>query len=234
MSSKFETILVLDFGSQYTQLIARRVREAGVYCEIHPFNAGEQKIAGLAPEGLILSGGPASVYDPDAPNIDRRLLDGRPVLGICYGMGILCQLDGGRVARADRREYGPADLLVDDDSDLFAGLDGSGAKRVWMSHGDRMESLPRGYQVIAHSANSPIAAGVCPRSLPSTKTRAPGGVDRTSTLPANAGTAGCSTGAVTTGGGSVLAAGGSADGVGAAAGTTLTGAGVATALGAAT
>jgi GMP synthase (glutamine-hydrolysing) len=151
-------ILVLDFGSQYTQLIARRVREAGVYCEIHPFNAGEQKIAALAPEGLILSGGPASVYDPDAPNIDRRLLDGRPVLGICYGMGILCQLDGGRVARADRREYGPADLLVDDDSDLFAGLDGSGAKRVWMSHGDRMESLPRGYEVIAHSANSPIAA----------------------------------------------------------------------------
>ena len=151
-------ILVLDFGSQYTQLIARRVREAGVYCEIHPFNAGEQKIAALAPEGLILSGGPASVYDPDAPNIDRRLLDGRPVLGICYGMGILCQLDGGRVARADRREYGPADLLVDDDSDLFAGLDGPGAKRVWMSHGDRMESLPRGYEVIAHSANSPIAA----------------------------------------------------------------------------
>ena len=151
-------ILVLDFGSQYTQLIARRVREAGVYCEIHPFNAGEQKIAALAPEGLILSGGPASVYDPDAPNIDRRLLDGRPVLGICYGMGILCQLDGGRVARADRREYGPADLLVDDDSDLFAGLDGSGAQRVWMSHGDRMESLPRGYEVIAHSANSPIAA----------------------------------------------------------------------------
>ncbi|HUE40275.1 MAG TPA: glutamine-hydrolyzing GMP synthase [Candidatus Binatia bacterium] len=151
-------ILVLDFGSQYTQLIARRVREAGVYCEIHPFHLGEKKLTELDPEGLILSGGPASVYDADAPKIDAQLLDGRPVLGICYGMGLLTQLDGGRVARAERREYGPADLLVDDDSDLFAGLDGTGPRRVWMSHGDRMESLPRGYQVIAHSANSPIAA----------------------------------------------------------------------------
>jgi GMP synthase (glutamine-hydrolysing) len=151
-------ILVLDFGSQYTQLIARRVREAGVYCEIHPFHVGAEKIASLDPAGLILSGGPASVYDADAPRIDAELLDGRPVLGICYGMGLLTQIDGGRVARATRREYGPADLVVDDDSDLFAGLEGSGPKRVWMSHGDRMESLPRGYQIIGHSANSPIAA----------------------------------------------------------------------------
>ena len=82
-------ILVLDFGSQYTQLIARRVRDAGVYCEIHPFNVSAEKIAVLDPEGLILSGGPASVYDPEAPKIDGALLDGRPVLGICYGMGIL-------------------------------------------------------------------------------------------------------------------------------------------------
>ncbi len=151
-------ILVLDFGSQYTQLIARRVREAGVYCEIHPFNAGAEKIAQLKPDGLILSGGPASVYDRDAPRIDGALLDGRPVLGICYGMGLLCQLDGGRVARADRREYGPAELLIDDDSDLFVGLGTGGAERVWMSHGDRMESMPRGYEAIAHSSNSPIAA----------------------------------------------------------------------------
>ncbi len=151
-------ILVLDFGSQYTQLIARRVREAGVYCEIHPFNVGAEKVAALRPEGLILSGGPASVYDPDAPKIDPALLDGIPVLGICYGMGILCQLDGGRVARSERREYGPADVVIDEPSDLFAGLGESGSERVWMSHGDRMEAVPRGYQVIAHSANSPIAA----------------------------------------------------------------------------
>jgi GMP synthase (glutamine-hydrolysing) len=151
-------ILVLDFGSQYTQLIARRIREAGVYCEIHPFNLSSAKIAALAPEGLILSGGPASVYDAEAPKIDGAVLDGRPVLGICYGMGLLCQLGGGRVAKAERREYGPADLVVDDDGDLFAGLGREGAERVWMSHGDRMESIPRGYEAIAHSSNSPIAA----------------------------------------------------------------------------
>ena len=150
-------ILVLDFGGQYTQLIARRVREAGVYCEIHPFNLDPDKIAAMRPEGLILSGGPASVYDADAPKIDAAVLDGRPALGICYGMGLLCQLGGGRVARAERREYGPADLVIDDDSDLFAGL-GAGTQRVWMSHGDRMETMPAGYEIIAHSPNSPIAA----------------------------------------------------------------------------
>ncbi len=151
-------IVVLDFGSQYTQLIARRVREAGVYCEIHPFNVGAERLAALDPEGLILSGGPASVYDPEAPKIDAGLLDGRPVLGICYGMGILCQIGGGRVARAERREYGPADLTVDDDRDLFSGLDGGRSQRVWMSHGDRIEAMPPGYRAIAHSANSPVAA----------------------------------------------------------------------------
>jgi GMP synthase (glutamine-hydrolysing) len=151
-------IVVLDFGSQYTQLIARRVREAGVYCEIHPFNVAAQRLAALDPEGLILSGGPASVYDPQAPKIDAGLLDGRPVLGICYGMGILCQMAGGRVARAERREYGPADLTIDDDRDLFAGLDGGRSQRVWMSHGDRIEAMPSGYRAIAHSPNSPVAA----------------------------------------------------------------------------
>ena len=151
-------ILVLDFGSQYTQLIARRVREAGVYCEIHPFSIRQEKIDALAPEGIILSGGPASVYDEGAPRIDGTLLDGRPVLGICYGMGILCQLAGGHVARASRREYGPADLLIDDDRDLFAGLGAGGTERVWMSHGDKVESPPPDWQVIAHSSNSPIAA----------------------------------------------------------------------------
>ncbi len=151
-------ILVLDFGGQYTQLIARRVREAGVYCEIHPFNVSPEKIAALAPDGLILSGGPASVYDPDAPKIDAAVLDGKPVLGICYGMGLLCQLEGGRVARATRREYGPAELSIDDDGDLFAGLGRAMAERVWMSHGDRMEEVPPNWKVIAHSPNSPVAA----------------------------------------------------------------------------
>jgi GMP synthase (glutamine-hydrolysing) len=151
-------ILVLDFGSQYTQLIARRVREAGVYCEIHPFNVGAEKIAALDPEGLILSGGPASVYDSQAPKIEAAMLDGLPVLGICYGMGILGQLGGGRVARAERREYGPADVTIDDDNDLFANLEGGRIQRVWMSHGDRMEAMPPGYRAIAHSVNSPIAA----------------------------------------------------------------------------
>ncbi|MGH7897347.1 MAG: glutamine-hydrolyzing GMP synthase, partial [Candidatus Binatia bacterium] len=154
-------ILVLDFGGQYTQLIARRVREAGVYCEIHPFNVDPERIRVLAPEGLILSGGPASVYDPGAPRIDSAVLDGIPVLGICYGMGLLCQFGGGEVARSERREYGPAELLIDDDGDLFAGLSRKSGERgetVWMSHGDRMETLPPGYDIIAHSQNSPIAA----------------------------------------------------------------------------
>ena len=151
-------ILVLDFGSQYTQLIARRVREQGVYCEIHPFSVSREKIEELAPEGIILSGGPASVYDEGAPRIAAGILGDRPVLGICYGMGMLCHLEGGRVARAERREYGPADIEVLDAADLFAGLSGGGVERVWMSHGDRMEAIPPGWTVIARSRNSPVAA----------------------------------------------------------------------------
>jgi GMP synthase (glutamine-hydrolysing) len=151
-------IVVLDFGSQYTQLIARRIREAGVYCEIHPFSITRERLEALAPQGIVLSGGPASVYDPGAPRIEPHLLDGYPVLGICYGMGILCQIGGGRVAPAERREYGPADVEILDDSDLFAGLSGGGVERVWMSHGDRMEEMPPGWRVLARSENSPVAA----------------------------------------------------------------------------
>jgi GMP synthase (glutamine-hydrolysing) len=150
-------ILILDFGSQYTQLIARRVREAQVYCEIHPFSLPLEKIRALQPEGVILSGGPASVYEEGAPLPAREVTDlGVPVLGICYGMGVLTVFGGGEVARAPRREYGPADLIVDDTRDLFAGVDGS--TPVWMSHGDKMASIPHGWQVLAHSSNSPIAA----------------------------------------------------------------------------
>ncbi len=151
-------ILILDFGSQYTQLIARRVRELHVYCEIHPYALPLERITALQPQGIILSGGPSSVYEEGAPLPARQVTDlGPPVLGICYGMNVLNLFGGGEVGRAPRREYGPADLIVDDARDLFAGFE-HGTVPVWMSHGDKMESLPRGWQVLAHSANSPIAA----------------------------------------------------------------------------
>jgi GMP synthase (glutamine-hydrolysing) len=152
-------ILVLDFGSQYTQLIARRIRESKVYCEIHPFNISLDKISALKPEGIILSGGPASVYQENAPKVDPKLFDlPVPFLGICYGMGVLNLAFGGEAGRADRREYGPAELVVDDDADLFRGFAKGGSTRVWMSHGDKMIAFPKGWNILAHSANSPIAA----------------------------------------------------------------------------
>jgi GMP synthase (glutamine-hydrolysing) len=151
-------ILILDFGSQYTQLIARRVREAHVYCEIQPYSLPIDAIRARQPKGIILSGGPASVYEDSAPLPARTLAEiGPPVLGICYGMGVLTLFGGGEVARAPRREYGPAELIIDDDRDLFAGFDRA-TTPVWMSHGDKMERLPPGWEVLAHSANSPIAA----------------------------------------------------------------------------
>jgi GMP synthase (glutamine-hydrolysing) len=152
-------ILVLDFGSQYTQLIARRIRESKVYCEIHPFNLALDKITALKPEGIILSGGPASVYQDNAPKVSPELFQlPVPFLGICYGMGILNLNFGGEAGRADRREYGPADLLIDSDADLFLGFSHNDSSRVWMSHGDKMISFPKGWRILAHSPNSPIAA----------------------------------------------------------------------------
>ena len=151
-------ILILDFGSQYTQLIARRIREANVYCEIHPFNFPLKEIQKLEPEGIILAGGPASVDQESAPRMEEEILRlPVPFLGICYGMGIINLSAGGEAARAERREYGPAELTIDDNSDLFRGFTGADA-RVWMSHGDRMVSLPEGWSILAHSRNSPIAA----------------------------------------------------------------------------
>ena len=153
-------ILVLDFGSQYTQLIARRIREQHVYCEIHPYNLSLDRVRALAPEGIILSGGPASVYAEGAPLPDPAILDlDLPILGICYGMGVLTVQAGGRVARAAQREFGQARISVRDASDLFAGLDiGGDGLSVWMSHGDRIEAAPPGYEILASSSNSPIAA----------------------------------------------------------------------------
>ena len=152
-------ILVLDFGSQYTQLIARRIRESKVYCEIRPFNFPLEKISALRPEGIILSGGPASVYQENAPKVERELFQlPVPFLGICYGMGLVNVTFGGEAARADRREYGPAELVVDDDADLFYGFARNDSTKVWMSHGDKMTSFPQGWRVLAHSGNSPIAA----------------------------------------------------------------------------
>jgi GMP synthase (glutamine-hydrolysing) len=160
-----ERVLVLDFGSQYTQLIARRVREAKVYCEIFPYNAGLEKIKAFRPKGLILSGGPSSVYDEGAPlvGLDHLTL-GVPVLGICYGMQLMTNLLGGAVARAEKREYGRAELIIDDDSNLLGFIggvgDGETEKKavVWMSHGDRIEKMPGGFAAIAHTDNSPTAA----------------------------------------------------------------------------
>ncbi len=151
-----ERILVLDFGSQYTQLIARRVRESKVYSEIFPFNAPIQKIKEFRPKGLILSGGPSSVYDAGAPLPDMEVFKlGIPVLGICYGMQLMAHSLGGKVSKAAKREYGRAELKVDDDSDLLWGLLPN--TRVWMSHGDRIEDLPAGFSAIGHTDNSPVA-----------------------------------------------------------------------------
>ncbi len=152
-------ILILDFGSQYTQLIARRIREANVYCEIHPFNVEFEKIKAFDPQGLILSGGPSSVYDKKAPHPNEHIFDlDIPVLGICYGLQLLSQHYNGKVARADHREYGRAHLKIDDNSDLFKGISKDEDLVVWMSHGDRVDAMPEGFSVIAHTDNAPIAA----------------------------------------------------------------------------
>ncbi|HMK60827.1 MAG TPA: glutamine-hydrolyzing GMP synthase [Dissulfurispiraceae bacterium] len=152
-----EKILVLDFGSQYTQLIARRIRENKVYSEIFPFNTSIEKIRAFKPKGIILSGGPSSVYEDAAPICDHGIFKmDIPVLGICYGMQLLAHALGGKVARAAKREYGRAALMVDDDSDLMWGL--SQRTKVWMSHGDRIELVPNGFGIIGHTDNSPVAA----------------------------------------------------------------------------
>ena len=154
-----EKILILDFGSQYTQLIARRIRECRVYCEIHPYSLSIAKIKDFDPVGIVLSGGPSSVYDSGAPLIDKEALElGIPLLGICYGAQIITRLLGGKVERSTRREYGGAVFTVDDNSDLFRGFQVGNTIDVWMSHGDRVEDIPSGFNILGHTANSPAAA----------------------------------------------------------------------------
>jgi len=163
MSLQTEKILVLDFGSQTTQLIARRVRELKVYCEIHPFNWPLEEIRAFRPSGLILSGGPASVYWDGAPTASTEIFElGCPVLGICYGMQLMAHLLGGRVQRPDKREYGRVQLnllsLGDGPAPLFRGLAPGEPHTVWMSHGDRIEAAPPGFLAAAESDNAPLAA----------------------------------------------------------------------------
>lgn len=150
-----DTVLILDFGSQYTQLIARRVRESNVYCEILPFNTPKEEILAREPKGIILSGGPASVYDADAPKLSYDLLEvfRCPVLGICYGLQVIASELGGEVLPSANREYGYARLLVtDQNSPLFKGLPAE--MDVWMSHGDHVISVPEGVHVTARTADA--------------------------------------------------------------------------------
>ncbi len=155
--SERESIVVIDFGSQYSLLIARRVRECNVYCELVSCDTPWEKIAPLNPKGFILSGGPASVYQPNAPLAPAYIYESHlPVLGICYGMQVITQQLGGQVTSGIKQEYGHAVLhLSDSKSPLFAGLDNS--VPVWMSHGDRIEVMPPGFKAVAHTENTPVA-----------------------------------------------------------------------------
>ncbi|TAK49865.1 MAG: glutamine-hydrolyzing GMP synthase [Xanthobacteraceae bacterium] len=154
-----DKILIVDFGSQVTQLIARRVREMGVYCEIAPFSKAEEAFAAMKPKGIILSGGPASVLDEGAPTVPLALLQsGRPVLGICYGEQLLAHMLGGKVEAGHHREFGRANIEVTAPCALFDGVWEVGGKHpVWMSHGDRVTELPKGFRAVGKAAGSPIA-----------------------------------------------------------------------------
>ncbi len=156
-----DRILIIDFGSQFTQLIARRVRESGVYSEIHPFNKiTKQNIIDYNPKGIILSGGPASVTESDTPRIPREIFDmGLPILGICYGQQTMVDQLGGTVKSSKEREFGRSILNVTADCNLFKGIWTVGnEKQVWMSHGDRVEALPDGFKIVGTSENAPYAA----------------------------------------------------------------------------
>lgn len=150
-------IAVIDFGSQYTHLIARRIRELEVRSDLFSWNTPAQELINLKPKGIILSGSPLSVYGKDAPKCEKEIFELQiPVLGICYGLQLMIRTFGGSVTRSVRREYGKTDLIIDDASDLFKGIDDQ--TTCWMSHGDYVESVPKGFEIIAHSENCQIAA----------------------------------------------------------------------------
>lgn len=152
-----ETVLILDFGSQYTQLIARKVRELGVYCEIYPYSMSLEKINAFNPKGIILSGGPRSVTETDAPICEEKIFALRvPILGICYGLQLMTKFFGGEVDKSIKREYGKAHIFLDDPDGLFKGVKDGDV--IWMSHQDRIFHMPEGFKVLAHSDNSPYAA----------------------------------------------------------------------------
>jgi len=152
-------VLILDFGSQYTQLIARRIREQHVYCEIQPCTIDIEEIRRLAPSAVVLSGGPASVFEEGAPRVDEGVFElGVPVLGICYGMQLFCHLLGGQVEPASEREYGAATIRVKKAEGVFEPFDPGADLEVWMSHGDRVAQLPEGFETLASTDNAPFAA----------------------------------------------------------------------------
>lgn len=155
-----EKLLILDFGSQVTQLIARRVREAGVYAEIHPYYTEFSKIEEFGPKAIIFSGGPASTTVAEAPRIDPKVFDlGLPILGICYGEQLLCDMLGGKVEPSNEREFGRAFIDIQKECELFNGLWAEGEKhQVWMSHGDKVSALPEGFEVVAKTDSAPFAA----------------------------------------------------------------------------
>lgn len=153
-----DKIVVLDFGSQYSHLICRRLREINVYCEILPYDIPLSGLRSINPKGIILSGGPASIYSEKSPKPDRKIFDaGIPILGICYGHQLIVDHFGGKIKRTDRREYGRADLIIDNKEDLFSNIDNE-MIRCWMSHGDAAEVLPEEFKILAHTPSSPSAA----------------------------------------------------------------------------
>jgi len=162
MTTRSNSLLIIDFGSQVTQLIARRVRETGVYCEIHPFNSASKAFAEMNPRAVIFSGGPASVPEAGSPRAPQEVFEsGVPIMGICYGQQTLCAQLGGKVEGGHHREFGAADVEIHKQSPLFEGVWEVGGKYpVWMSHGDRVTQLPEGFEVVATSPNAPCAIAI--------------------------------------------------------------------------